>query len=49
MGVDLDKLQREAEKLLKLLQDRQPGLATWNKFLSDQLKELKRLIGQAGL
>ena len=32
-GINLDKLQGEAEKLLSLLKDRQPGLMAWNEFM----------------
>lgn len=46
-GVDLNELQEEAEALVVLLRDRQPGLMMWNEFLSLRLHNLDRLIGQA--
>lgn len=46
-GINLDKLQRETEKLLALLKDRQPGLMTWNDFLRDRLTNLHKLTSQA--
>lgn len=48
-GVNLDELQKEAERLVKLLQEREPGLATWNGAVLDQLRALKALIHAAGL
>lgn len=45
-GIDLDALQVCCEKTLVLLEDRQPGLATWNGFLSENLQEMRRLIGK---
>jgi len=44
MNIDLNKLQSETEKLLDLLKDRQPGLATWNLLLRERLENLKKLI-----
>lgn len=46
-GNSLDELQVEAEKLLSLLRDRQPGLVTWNKFLLQRLETLHNLTSQA--
>jgi hypothetical protein len=46
-GASLDELQTEAEKLLSLLKDRQPGLATWNMFLYERLQNLYKLTRQA--
>lgn len=46
-GVNLDELQQEAEKLLSLLNDRQPGLMTWNEFLHERIKKLHALTSQA--
>ena len=41
--IDLDELQAEAEKLVALLEDRHPGLMTWNMFLQQRLQNLRRL------
>jgi len=46
-GVDLNELQREVEKLLGLLMNRQPGLSTWNDFMRQRLTELHRLTSLA--
>lgn len=46
-GVNLDELQQEAEKLLALLNDRQPGLMTWNEFLHERLHSLHALTSKA--
>ena len=43
-GINLDELQCEAEKLVSLLKDRNPGLMTWNDSLSKQLKSLRDLL-----
>lgn len=48
-GVNLDELQVEAEKLVKLLQDREIGLAMWNEAMQERLQKLRDLIRQAGL
>lgn len=48
-GVDLKRLQQEAERLVKLLQVGEVGLASWNIMLREQLKILKELIQEAGL
>ena len=45
-GVDLDELQSEADKLVSLLKDRQPGLATWNRLLRERVESLHWLTGQ---
>lgn len=42
----LDEIQQEAEKLLALLKDRQPGLSTWNEFMQERLQSLHGLISQ---
>lgn len=47
MDADLDELQQEAEKLVALLKDRQPGLMTWGMFLRDRLTRLHGLISTA--
>jgi uncharacterized membrane-anchored protein len=46
-GVNLDDLQGEAERLLALLKDRQPGHATWHSFLEERLRKLHALTAQA--
>ena len=46
-GIDLDELQRETERLLSLLRDRQPGLMSWNEFMHEQLTKLHALAAQA--
>ena len=46
-GINLDELQQEAEKLVSLLKDRQPGLMTWNEFIQERLQNLHRLTSQA--
>lgn len=46
-GVNLDDLQQEAEKLLFLLKDRQPGLMTWNERLHERLQNLHKLASRA--
>jgi len=45
-GVNLDELQQEVEKLLALLNDRQPGLMTWNEFMWERLQNLHKLTSQ---
>ena len=46
-GINLDDLQQETEKLLALLNDREPGLMTWNEFLHERLQNLHKLTSQA--
>lgn len=38
--LDLDELQQEAQKLVALLKDRQPGLMTWNEMVRDRLTSI---------
>lgn len=45
--INFDKLQEDAEKLVSLLKDRQPGLFTWNAFLHERLRNLRRLTSHA--
>ena len=45
-GIILDELQEEAEKLLSLLQDRRPGLYTWNRFLKESMGAMHSLLDQ---
>jgi len=46
-GINLDKLQGEAEKLLSLLKDRQPGLMAWNEFMKERLEAIHKLTSKA--
>ena len=46
-GFNLDELQQETKKLLSLLENRQPGLMTWNEFLYERLQGLYKLTSQA--
>lgn len=43
--INLDQLERETEKLLALLKDRQPGLSTWNEFLFKQIEKIRATTG----
>ena len=45
--VNLDELQSEAEKLVILLKDRQPGLMTWHDWLNNRLERLHQLTSDA--
>ena len=47
VGVDLDKVQEEAEKLLSLLKNPHPGLSAWNEFVQKCLENLNSLTSQA--
>ena len=47
--MELKKLQEEAEKLLMLLRDKQPGLITWNIALSEQIQAIVNLAAQGGI
>lgn len=46
-GVNLNELETETRKLLSLLEDRQPGLATWNDAMRDSLKIIRTLSEKA--
>jgi hypothetical protein len=46
--MNLDDLQAEVEKLLSLLNNRQPGLMSWNNALYERLKNIKELAEKAG-
>lgn len=46
-GVNLDELQAEAEKLVVLLKEREPGLMSWNMCVRERLEGLHKLISQA--
>ena len=46
-GVNLDELQQEAEKLVVLLKNRQPGLPSWNQFLGKRITVIHQMTGQA--
>jgi hypothetical protein len=47
--MNLDELQEEAQKLLKLLEDRQIGTMGWNMFMTERLQKIKQLIENAGI
>lgn len=38
-----DKAQNEAERLLRLLKNREPGLMTWNMMVCQSMKRLSEL------
>jgi len=46
-GVDLDELQAEAEKLVALLKDREPGHMTWHMCMRERLIKLDTIIALA--
>ncbi len=46
-GVDLNELQGEVERMLELLKNRQPGLATWNSWMKERMEGLHRLTSEA--
>jgi len=52
-GVNLDELHQEAKKLVALLDDRQPGLMSWNQFMQERMQKLHALtilgLGQEGV
>lgn len=43
-SINLDDLQWEAEGLMTLLKDREPGLMSWNMLLKDKLKNIHEII-----
>ena len=45
--IDLDDLQREVKALLRLLEHRYLGLATWNESLRERLQSLHELTSRA--
>lgn len=47
--MDLDELQKETEKLLSLLRDRQQGTMAWNMFLGERLTAIVKLAAKAGI
>jgi hypothetical protein len=46
-GINLDELQRETQRLLNLLKNREPGLMTWNTFLRDQIVGMRSMLADA--
>ena len=46
-SIDLDVLQSEAEKLLALLNDRQPGIIAWHEFMKERLESIYDLAAAA--
>lgn len=47
--MNLNELQAEVEKLLALLQDRQPGLMSWNMLLNERLQSIQKMIESSGV
>jgi hypothetical protein len=47
--MNLDELEKETEKLLSLLRDRQPGLFTWHGFMKERLENIVRMAAKAGI
>lgn len=45
--VDRNELRGEATRLLQLLDDPQPGLSTWNGFLLQRLRNIRRIADEA--
>lgn len=45
--IDLDELQKEAEKLVALLTEREPGLMAWNMCIRERLESLHKLLSKA--
>ena len=43
--VNLDELQVEAQRLVKLLEDRQPGLMTWHMMYHRTVQSIANLTG----
>ncbi|MBI2048626.1 MAG: hypothetical protein HYT30_01740 [Parcubacteria group bacterium] len=41
---NLNKMQREAERLVALLKNRQPNLASWNIALEDCARKMRELL-----
>ena len=47
--VSIEELQLVVARLAELLADPQPGLATWQAFLTKRMRELMALCVRAGL
>lgn len=47
LGDDTSDLIRELERLLNLLRDPHPGLATWNMLCEDAAQRIERALQQA--
>lgn len=47
--MNLDELQRETERLLALLKDRQHGTMSWNLFLQERIQNITNLAAKAGI
>jgi len=45
-NLDLDALQAEAEKLLGLLKNRQPGIIVWDEALDERLTNLSKIANR---
>ena len=48
-NMNLDELQKETERPLALLKDRQPGIMTWNDFMRERLQSVVDLAASAGI
>lgn len=46
-GINLDELEKATRAMLSLLENRQPGLSTWNDAMRDSLKSLRMLSERA--
>lgn len=47
MSLNLDELQGEIEKLLGLLNDRQPGLISWHQCMNERMTSLHTMLSAA--
>lgn len=45
--IDLNDLQREVEKLLAFLNDRQTGHMSWHKFMKERLENIHKFTSRA--
>lgn len=43
---DLNSVQEEAQRLVAILNDRHPGLMTWNMMLAQRLEKVHALTGK---
>lgn len=47
--MDIEELKREVQSLMRLLNDPEPGLMTWNSMVCDRLRKLRHMIEAAGI
>lgn len=47
--MNLEELEKETEKLLSLLRNREPGAMIWNKMLKDKLEIIVEMAAKAGI